>query len=159
MRVIPFSAAAGRYCVSLLGDASMALTQRILARNPGKGYILALVAGAVAVVLDFVCPYFSRYGPVPFGIPFVAWVVLLFLVAWYDDAILRGWVSWWFVAILDLYVGVYAGWHAIDPPVRFRTDGFISGLVVGVLPVFVLYVLARWVILGLTQQVPTLPSP
>lgn len=104
------------------------------------------------VGLDVACPYFSRYGPVPFGIPFAAWVVLLVLVAWHDDAAMRGWMLWWFVAILDLYLGVYAGWHALNPPVTFRSDGFISGLVVGVLPVLVLYVLARWAILGLLSK-------
>lgn len=133
----------------------MDLTPRI--RQPKKAYVLALVGGTVAVVLDVVCPYFSRYGPVPFGLPFAAWIILLVIVAWYDDAALRGWRTWWFVGILSLYLGVLGGWHAIDPPVVFRSGGFFNGVVIGFLPVLLAYVIARWVIVGLLNKYRRFP--
>lgn len=102
--------------------------------------------------LGVACPYFSRYGPLPFGVPFAAWIVLLVFVAWYDDAALRGRMTWWFVGILDLYLGVLGGWHPLRPPVVFFYDIFAFDFVVGFLPVLLVFVLARWSIVGLLNK-------
>ena len=129
---------------------STVLARRI--RQPRKAYMLTFVGGTVVLVLDVVCPYFSRFDPVPFGVPVAAWIVMLVVVAWYDDEALRGWRTWWFVGIPSIYLGVLGGWYAFRPPTMFAPDRCFAAVVFAYLPVLIMYVVARWVIVGLLNK-------
>ncbi len=127
---------------------------KFVVRNPDRARDYALIGGLGLVNLDVICAFLSRSSQWPAAILIGAWVLLVALVAWKDEEVLRDWWACWFIGILLLYLTMWGGWTMVNlgTPSSFRPDGAVMAVALGAWPAVIFFLLIRWLVLAVLSR-------
>lgn len=114
-------------------------------RNSRVAYGISWVGGCIIILAGLILPSAFRYAEIYGHMIFIAWLMLLASVAWFDTRLLYGKMIWWFVSNILVYIAIYYACHVLSPP-RFMSSHIVAGVIVGFLPSCLLYVGTRWII-------------
>lgn len=132
------------YRQAALETCSVPSSRHLVRRSERKAHLIAGVGGLVVVSVAYPVVSVSRYARLEMSwIVLASWCALVVAVTWYDDHVLKS-AACYFVASLSFFCGIYGGWHALDPPVRFRFSECVSVSLISIAPASGLYFLWRW---------------